>query len=541
MTHLELYEKMEKESVPCPICGSERHAPVFDRYSYQMGIDSVMCQHCGFLFTNPRPTVDEITEFYKNMYRGKANVDKPVRDYKRDSTAFRRAEWFCGLVQGKFREQGVQAPAVLDIGCGSGIVLHLFRSKWPSSHLYGVEPSLAEALYAGKRNAADVLAGNMDLFLKERQGLEGTMDLVILNHVLEHLYQPVEDLTRLKSFLKPQGHILTQVPNPFSTESPYLLRMFHMAHVNQFGSDTLRHAFQSAGYTDITEHPSNPRVMTFLCRNGGEVKSRPQIPALSDEKFEARLRFIQEKARDEELTKSFIKIPFWKRALRFLKARVHHAKNDPLLRQALEGRKALIVGSGVSSEELLHIPDDVRVLTANEGLRVLANRFPGRAIDLFLGIRVMMNKKKLRSILPKLAAARIGLFLFDNIAYIREKEDLRDISPRILYDDGVDPYYLKKLIRPLTLDAVKSDKGIWWTSADLRLLQMTLFYGASEIYLIGVDLSDKKMAWKAGDRRRYLSIDENFLAHVAKNFRNVYSLSGKSPLTAYFPCKDFGP
>ena len=539
MTPLELYEKMQKEVIPCNICGSENHAQVFDRYSYQMGIDSVLCRHCGFLFTNPRPTMQEIEEFYRNVYRGKADSNKPVKEYNKDSSPYRRAQWLYSLVEPELGKRG-DAPAVLDVGCGTGVVLHLFRLNSPKSRLFGVEPSPPVAVHAGRRNQADVTVGDLNLFVNTRGDLAGTLDVIILNHVLEHLYHPVEDLARLRRFLKPDGLILVQVPNPFSTECPGLLRMFHMAHVNQFSPRTLRCAFERAGYRNITEHPGNPRAMTFLCRNGGPGLSQKEVPPLAEREFDSLLNLIRDKAHNESLTKIQMQKPIGEKIARFFRRRFHHAKNDPILRNLLEGEKVLIIGPGISSMELDRIPEGVKILTANTAAKILIDRFPEKTIDLFIGVQSMANRKKLRNLLPKLAQAKVGLFLFDDRHYLKKKIGLNGIYSRPLYDDGLDAHYLKKLIRPKRPSDLKTESGISWTSAEIRLLQMALYFGAREIYLIGVDFTVGKAFWKTNNRRhQYAGIDEHFIDIIRQKYRHVYSLSKQSPIAQYLPYRGF--
>ena len=80
----QLYANMQKENVPCNICGSFDFAQLSDRDRYDMGIITVMCKRCGFIFTNPRPTQEEMDKFYKDAYRNIYGRTDPNKNYKRN-------------------------------------------------------------------------------------------------------------------------------------------------------------------------------------------------------------------------------------------------------------------------------------------------------------------------------------------------------------------------------------------------------------------------------------------------------------------------
>src|SRR5438552_3912070 len=132
------------ETVPCPGCGSRRHAlahtgpPVPDAPNLRMQI--VRCADCGLHYQNPRPKVSALGKFYPNdysPYRGEEKdtpIDGSVRGLvlrdafgapalrpsnfghfvARTVTTFRRPEWFGFGVAWRGRGR------LLDFGCGGG-------------------------------------------------------------------------------------------------------------------------------------------------------------------------------------------------------------------------------------------------------------------------------------------------------------------------------------------------------------------------------------------------------------------------------------
>jgi len=98
---------------------------------------------------------------------------------------------------------------ILDVGCGTGALGKALKQEQPERHVVGITHAEQEAEMA--RNALDrVIVG--DIETTEFAEL-GHFDCVICSHVLEHLRNPVEVLTRLRAVLSADGMILIALPN----------------------------------------------------------------------------------------------------------------------------------------------------------------------------------------------------------------------------------------------------------------------------------------------------------------------------------------
>jgi len=95
---------------------------------------------------------------------------------------------------------------ILDIGCGSGGFLFMLRRLGMDT--YGIEPN-KYGCYLAKSHGVNAFRGN----LEQSTIKPGTFDVILLNHVLEHLPNPASHLDLIRKLLKPGGTAIITVPN----------------------------------------------------------------------------------------------------------------------------------------------------------------------------------------------------------------------------------------------------------------------------------------------------------------------------------------
>lgn len=124
---------------------------------------------------------------------------------------------------------------VLDIGCGNATLLAQLRARG-FHETVGIDPSRA-AIEAGRRLQLDTRQGTLANLPPDL----GMFDLVILSHVLEHLSDPDEALSRCLALLRPNGVVYVEVPDAsrFSdfVQLPFI--EFNTEHVNYFSGASL--------------------------------------------------------------------------------------------------------------------------------------------------------------------------------------------------------------------------------------------------------------------------------------------------------------
>jgi 2-polyprenyl-3-methyl-5-hydroxy-6-metoxy-1,4-benzoquinol methylase len=197
---------MDLEYVDCNLCHADDTETLFEGRDRLHGLPGafpvVQCRHCGLVYLNPRPTQEDIVEYYPESYEPHVFFEQ-IRHSR-----VARLDYYYGL--GKRRraiERLSQVGRLLDMGCGSGGFLYYMREHgWEVS---GQEISRSAADYARRQLGLDITLGG----LKEAHFPGHTYDVVTLWNVLEHLPDPASSLVQIRGLVEPAGLLVIAVPN----------------------------------------------------------------------------------------------------------------------------------------------------------------------------------------------------------------------------------------------------------------------------------------------------------------------------------------
>lgn len=169
------------------------------------------CTNCSFRFLNPRPSRDD----YAVMYRsgaGALSIEYPLRvgDFYEREEQNKIRQYRCTLRL--LRRIGITGK-MLDIGASSGIFLNEARSY--GFEVFGIEPSQENRTLAKNRYGLD-LKGDV---VNNCEFAHSTFDVVSASHVFEHLADPLDVARRIRTWLKPGGYLVIEVPNQFDSFS----------------------------------------------------------------------------------------------------------------------------------------------------------------------------------------------------------------------------------------------------------------------------------------------------------------------------------
>jgi len=145
----------------------------------------------------------------------------------------------------RFKPRGV----LLDVGAGVGILLHVARQRGFITH--GVEVSEWASAYARNERKLDVVAGT----LEDAAFPDSQFDVIVINHVLEHVPDPLEVLRTARRILKDDGVIVVGVPNIGSIMAGVLRERWPSLrpeeHIWHFNPSTLRRLIRNADLREV--------------------------------------------------------------------------------------------------------------------------------------------------------------------------------------------------------------------------------------------------------------------------------------------------
>ena len=173
----------------CLLCDSEGIQAVDPEYSL------CRCPACGYVFDNPRPTVEALVRFYSKLGKYDSWVDAEAPRNRLWKRRLRKLLKHAGRGN------------LLDVGTGIGQFLNVARPFFVN--VTGTEVSQSGVSVAKEKYNLDIAHGE----LEECDLPRNSFDTVTLFHVLEHVPDPKKTIALCRDLLKPGGTLLVCVPN----------------------------------------------------------------------------------------------------------------------------------------------------------------------------------------------------------------------------------------------------------------------------------------------------------------------------------------
>ena len=210
----------------------------------------VLCGHLEFkpIYTLKRHIIERCVVcslVRTRSIRVKEKID--YSDYYRDSDYEKYEAYFRNIFQKRYNliTKWRKLPGrVLDVGASSGVLLDIFKENgWDT---WGVELSNAGNLAKKKghnitRSSIESAKLNKDFF-----------DVVVLNHTLEHLKDPLSVLKKIKTFTKKGGYVYIDVPNFGSMDAQIKKakwwQLLPDEHLYHFTPSTIGKMLEKAGF-----------------------------------------------------------------------------------------------------------------------------------------------------------------------------------------------------------------------------------------------------------------------------------------------------
>jgi 2-polyprenyl-3-methyl-5-hydroxy-6-metoxy-1,4-benzoquinol methylase len=253
------------EAHSCPLCSGTDWRPLvvaYDRmYARADDYRYVRCRSCGLVALHPLPSAEAVAEFYPADYsphrlRPKRDADKVINRlairyfFGVDSRGHSRLlRWVFRVLSGRIMKgirEPIGATRLLDVGCASGNLLARYRALgWT---VRGIETN-SRACAVCRQRGLDVHQGTV--FDAPFAGAQ--FDLILLQHVIEHVLDPVGVLARVGELLAPGGTIVVTTPNidgmGFARYGSCWYALDAPRHLMLFNPTTMRRLGERAGLT----------------------------------------------------------------------------------------------------------------------------------------------------------------------------------------------------------------------------------------------------------------------------------------------------
>ena len=198
------------EKINCPLCGARDGVVLFKRKDLVYNISDdyfsvVRCPACDLSYVSPRPTEEEIKDFYPDLFY-RTNLDGQELLHRQCLATHLKLK-ILPDVSVMNRDS-----RILDIGCSRGEFLHVMKSF--GFDVYGVE-----------FNERAVSPFDVNIFhgtLNEAAFPDNFFDVVTMWAVLEHVHNPLKLLDEIYRVLKPGGQLTLLVTNMRSVPARFM-------------------------------------------------------------------------------------------------------------------------------------------------------------------------------------------------------------------------------------------------------------------------------------------------------------------------------
>lgn len=248
----------------CPICHNELTMQFADcrdfEYGYPGNFSLFKCEACRLYELQPQLDNDKLLESYPEEYHGYnySEVESKIFNFLQEIRLKKRLDLY--------RSSVGYGANILDIGCGDGHYLKYFKEK-TNWQLSGIEfnPKIAER---GIKEGLQIFIGTFE----NLNFPDNHFDLIIMNHLLEHVPDPIGLLKKAGEKLKPGGSVIGELPNIASWDYFCFGKFWGGLHVPRhlflFTPRSLALAARRAGFDNcLISYSLNTSHWALSCQN----------------------------------------------------------------------------------------------------------------------------------------------------------------------------------------------------------------------------------------------------------------------------------
>lgn len=195
----------------CLNCGSKKLKTLFQVKKSKMVYNYLRCNNCTLIFIDPIIKLSEQFKLYDYEstieHSNKKNFNiRILNKIAITSKLLRDYALFCFKQRKNKISNLISKGKLLDVGCGEGDFLNMFDKKnWK---IMGVEINPNLAREAKLKTKAQIYTQPI-----QKLNLKGSIDIVTMWHVFEHIDTPKDVLGKVYKILNKGGFLVIEVPN----------------------------------------------------------------------------------------------------------------------------------------------------------------------------------------------------------------------------------------------------------------------------------------------------------------------------------------
>lgn len=264
--------KGKTEAINCPLCSC-------DSYRYYDSLDGwqiVACNECDLKYTNPRPTIDSLPEYYSESYfQDERHVGK---FYEKDGTLKKKdTSPYINRIQ-DVENFVTQRGSLLEVGAARGGFLNVLKDRgWK---VKGLDISQDAVDFGKKEYGLDMFCGHFtDMPVDEKY------DVICMYQTLEHLPDPGAVIAKSASLLNPWGLFIAEIPNLNAFDMKINKERRRLSydlprHLNHFSVKVLSKHLRSNGFEVINIDRYYPNfILELLNRKNRNAEKHVSVSA----------------------------------------------------------------------------------------------------------------------------------------------------------------------------------------------------------------------------------------------------------------------
>lgn len=185
--------------IKCPACESDSSEIIF----YKYGFTHRICLSCGTIYVSPRPTDEFLSKYYNEFSAPKIWTEILINsEITRKKVQYQpRVDYILSKLKGKSKNS-----IAVDLGAGSGAFALCLKETNYFSDVIALDVS-SDCVAVCKKSGLTAILGSVD----DLQ--DNSCDLICMNDLIEHLFDPISFLRHCYRKLRKGGVISIATPN----------------------------------------------------------------------------------------------------------------------------------------------------------------------------------------------------------------------------------------------------------------------------------------------------------------------------------------